>query len=99
MVVEFDKRRKYMVERLNNMDGITCMLPKGAFYVFPNVSGLFNRDIAGQTANTSIELVNLILDKAKVAFVPGEAFGSDSHVRMSYATSMENIKEGMNRLE
>jgi len=99
MVVEFDKRRKYMVERLNNMDGITCMLPKGAFYVFPNISGLFKRDIAGQTANTSIEFVNLILDKAKVAFVPGEAFGSNSHVRMSYATSMENIKEGMNRLE
>lgn len=99
MVVEFDKRRKYMVERLNNMDGITCMLPKGAFYVFPNISGLFKRDIAGQTANTSIELVNLILDKAKVAFVPGEAFGSNSHVRLSYATSMENIKEGMNRLE
>jgi len=99
MVVEFDKRRKYMVERLNNMDGITCMLPKGAFYVFPNISGLFKRDIAGQTANTSIELVNLLLDKAKVAFVPGEAFGSNSHVRMSYATSMENIKEGMNRLE
>ena len=99
MVVEFDKRRKYIVERLNNMDGITCMLPKGAFYVFPNISGLFKRDIAGQTANTSIELVNLLLDKAKVAFVPGEAFGSNSHVRMSYATSMENIKEGMNRLE
>ncbi len=81
------------------MDGISCMLPEGAFYIFPNVSGLFKRSIAGQTANTSIELVTLILDKAKVAFVPGEAFGSNSHVRISYATSMENIKEGMNRLE
>ncbi len=99
MVVEFDKRRKYIVERLNNMDGISCMLPEGAFYIFPNVSGLFKRSIAGQTVSTSLELVNLILDKAKVAFVPGEAFGSKSHVRISYATSMENIKEGMNRLE
>jgi aspartate aminotransferase len=99
MVVEFDKRRKYIVERLNNMDGIICMLPKGAFYVFPNVSGLFGRDIAGQKVADSIELVNLILDKAKVAFVPGECFGSKFHVRISYATSMENTKEGMNRLE
>jgi aspartate aminotransferase len=99
MVVEFDKRRKYIVERLNNMDGISCMLPKGAFYVFPNVSALFGRNIAGQKAADSIGLVALILDKAKVAFVPGECFGSKSHVRISYATSMENIKEGMNRLE
>ncbi len=99
MVSEFNKRRQYIVERLNNMDGINCMLPKGAFYVFPNVSGLFGRNIAGQNAANSIELVALILDKAKVAFVPGECFGSKSHVRISYATSMENIKEGMNRLE
>ncbi len=99
MVSEFNKRRQYIVERLNNMDGISCMLPKGAFYVFPNVSDLFGRNIAGQNAADSIELVSLILDKAKVAFVPGEAFGSKSHVRISYATSMENIKEGMNRLE
>lgn len=99
MVVEFDKRRKYIVERLNNMDGISCIMPKGAFYIFPNVSRLFKRGIAGQIVNTSIEFVNLVLDKAKVAFVPGEAFGSKSHVRISYAMSMESIKEGMNRLE
>jgi len=99
MVKEFDKRRQYIVERLNNMDGITCMLPKGAFYVFPNISGLYNRDICGQTATNSIELTNLILDKARIAFVPGECFGSDLHARISYATSMENIQEGMDRLE
>jgi aspartate aminotransferase len=99
MVKEFDKRRQYIVERLNNMDGITCMLPKGAFYVFPNISGLYNRDICGQIATNSTELTNLILDKARIAFVPGECFGSDLHVRISYATSMENIQEGMNRLE
>jgi len=99
MVTEFDKRRKYIVERLNNIDGITCMLPKGAFYVFPNISGLYNRDICGEKVTNSIDLANLFLDKAKTAFVPGECFGSDLHLRISYATSMENIKEGMDRLE
>lgn len=99
MVIEFDKRRKYIVKRLNNIEGIKCMLPKGAFYVFPNISGLYNRNICGQTASNSVELTNLILDKARIAFVPGECFGSDLHVRISYATSMENILEGMDRLE
>ncbi len=99
MVTEFDKRRQYIVKRLNSMDGITCMLPKGAFYVFPNLSGLYNREICGQTATNSIDLTNLILDKARTAFVPGVCFGSDLHARISYATSMENIQEGMDRLE
>ena len=99
MVKEFDKRRKYIVERLNNIDGITCMLPKGAFYVFPNISGLYNRDICGQKVTNSVDLADLVLDKAKAAFVPGACFGSDKHLRISYATSMENIEEGMNRLE
>jgi aspartate aminotransferase len=75
------------------------MLPKGAFYVFPNISGLYNRDICGQKVTNSVDLANLILDKAKTAFVPGVCFGSDLHLRISYATSMENIVEGMNRLE
>lgn len=99
MVKEFDKRRKYIVERLNNIEGITCILPKGAFYVFPNISDLYTRDICGQKVNNSVDLANLILDKAKTAFVPGICFGSDLHLRISYATSMENIKEGMDRLE
>nr|WP_230406625.1 pyridoxal phosphate-dependent aminotransferase [Candidatus Scalindua japonica] len=99
MVKEFDKRRKYIVERLNNINGITCMLPKGAFYAFPNISGLYNRDICGKKANNSVDMSNLILEKAKVAFVPGLCFGSDIHLRISYATSMENIKEGMDRFE
>ena len=99
MVTEFDNRRRYIVERLNNIDGITCMLPKGAFYVFPNVSGLYGRNICGQTATNSVDLSNLILDKARTAIVPGICFGSDRHVRISYATSMENIREGMNGLE
>ncbi len=99
MVKEFDKRRKYIVERLNNIDGITCMLPKGAFYVFPNISDLYSRNICGQKVTNSVDLANLILDKAKTAFVPGICFGSDLHLRISYATSMENIENGMDRLE
>ncbi|MGR3293784.1 MAG: pyridoxal phosphate-dependent aminotransferase [Candidatus Scalindua sp.] len=99
MVNEFDKRRKYIVERLNDIDGITCMLPKGAFYVFPNISGLYNRDICGLKVTNSVDLANMFLEKAKIAFVPGVCFGSDLHLRISYATSMENIEEGMNRLE
>ena len=99
MVKEFDKRRKYIVERLNNIDGITCMLPKGAFYVFPNISGLYNRDICGQKVTNSLDLANLILEKAKTAFVPGICFGSDLLLGISYATSMENIKEGIDRFE
>jgi aspartate aminotransferase len=99
MVKEFDKRRTYIVKRLNNIDGITCILPKGAFYVFPNISSLYNRDICGQKVTNSLDLANLILDKANTAFVPGVCFGSDNHLRISYATSMENIEEGMNRFE
>lgn len=99
MVAEFDKRRRYIVERLNNIEGLTCSLPKGAFYVFPNISALFGKSIAGKTANTSSELVEIVLDKAKVAFVPGICFGSDSHIRISYATSFENIEKGMDRFE
>lgn len=99
MVLEFDRRRRFLVDSLNNMDGINCSLPKGAFYVFPNVSGLYKRKIAGETAKDSDTLVNLLIDKARIAFVPGKPFGSDNHVRISYATSMDKIVEGMRRLE
>ncbi|MGR3316977.1 MAG: pyridoxal phosphate-dependent aminotransferase [Candidatus Anammoxibacter sp.] len=99
MVAEFDKRRQFIFEKLNNMDGISCVMPKGAFYVFPNVSGLLGRKIAGEEVKDSDGLVNVLIDKANIAFVPGKSFGSDNHVRISYATSMENIVEGMKRLE
>lgn len=99
MVAEFDKRRKYLIDKLNSIDGISCTMPKGAFYAFPNISGLFNRKIDGETVSNSDGLVNLFIDKARIAFVPGDAFGSDNHLRISYATSMENIVEGMKRLE
>lgn len=99
MVTEFDRRRRFIVEKLNNLDGFSCVIPKGAFYVFPDISGMFGRKIAGVEINDSDGLVNVLIDKANIAFVPGESFGSDNHVRISYATSMENIVEGMRRLE
>ncbi|MBU6392029.1 MAG: pyridoxal phosphate-dependent aminotransferase [Planctomycetes bacterium] len=99
MVREFDRRRKYIVERLNKIKGISCLLPQGAFYAFPKVSDLYKRKIAGQSVMNSFDLVNLLLEKAHIAFVPGAPFGSDEHIRISYATSMENIERGINRFE
>jgi len=99
MVREFDKRRKYIVERLNKIKGVSCLLPQGAFYAFPKVSDLYIKKISGQSVNNSFDLVNLLLEKAHVAFVPGAPFGSDEYIRISYATSMENIERGMDRFE
>lgn len=99
MVEEFDKRRRYIVNRLKRLDGISCTMPEGAFYVFPNVSGLYQRNIAGTVVSNSTELVDVLIEKARVAFVPGICFGSDDHIRISFATNMAQIEEGMNRLE
>lgn len=98
MVVEFDKRRKYIVDRLNAMSGITCPMPGGAFYVFPNVSGCFGRSFDGKTINGSTDFEAFAIDVAKIALVAGRGFGADEYVRLSYATSMENIEKGMDRL-
>lgn len=99
MVSEFDRRRKYAVERLNRIKDVSCLLPHGAFYAFPKVSGLYKRKISGQTVTNSFDLVNLLLEKAHVAFVPGAPFGADEYIRISYATSMANIEKGMDRFE
>ncbi|MFQ5862098.1 MAG: pyridoxal phosphate-dependent aminotransferase [Candidatus Brocadiales bacterium] len=99
MVEEFDKRRHYMVERLRMLEGLSCAMPAGAFYIFPKVSGLYQRGIAGKDVSNSTELVDLLIEKARVAFVPGVCFGSDDHIRISFATDMAQIEEGMNRLE
>ena len=99
MVNEFGKRRNYIVERLNDMDNISCQKPKGAFYVFPNISAYYGKECNDSIINTDIDLCNFLLDTAKVGVIPGSAFGSSHHVRMSYATSMENIKEGIDRME
>jgi len=99
MVREFDRRRKYIVERLNKIKGVSCLLPQGAFYAFPKVSDLYIKKISGQSVNNSFDLVNLLLEKAHVAFVPGAPFGSDEYIRISYATSMKNIEKGFDRFE
>jgi len=99
MNAEFDKRRKYMVERLNRMQGVSCMLPVGAFYAFPNVSKLYGKTAGGTTVKNSADLAAYLLEAAKVALVSGDSFGADSYIRLSYATSMEIIKKGMDRIE
>ena len=99
MVAEFDRRRRLMVERLNKMPGVTCRMPTGAFYAFPNVSGLLSRRWKGQPVGSAANLATYLLNEAQVALVPGEPFGSDIHIRLSYATSLEAIERGLTRIE
>jgi aspartate aminotransferase len=99
MLSEFDKRRKYMIERLNEMDGVTCKKPVGAFYAFPNVSAHFGKKFNDTPIGNSLDLSTYLLEQAKVALVPGSAFGDDRYIRLSYATSMDNIKKGLDRIE
>jgi len=97
----FDKRRKYMVQRLNEIEGISCLTPAGAFYAFPNVSKILEKDIEynGKKINNSFDLSNLILKEAEVALIPGSAFEAEGYLRLSYAASLEDIKEGLDRIE
>ena len=99
MVNAFDERRKYIVNRLNSIEGIKCSMPKGAFYAFPNVSALLNKSFEGKVMETVDDLCAYFLDNAKVALVSGSGFGAPNYIRLSYATSMENIKEGLDRVE
>jgi aspartate aminotransferase len=96
---EYIKRRDYMVERINSIDGISCKKPNGAFYIFMNVKGLLGVERYGKVFNSASELSDDLLERALVAVVPSEGFGIDGYVRLSYATSMENIKEGLDRIE
>ena len=96
---QFDLRRKHMHARLNKLKGVTCLEPLGAFYCFPNVSGVFGRSFNGVSVKTPMEFCGVALEQAGVALVPGEAFGSSKHIRLSYATSMELIDKGIDRLE
>jgi aspartate aminotransferase len=99
MITEFDRRRKYIVARLNAMPGITCSLPRGAFYVFPNVKGLFGKKWGTREISNSSDVTDFILEEAQVAVVAGAAFGNDHYIRFSYATSTSNIEKGMDRIE
>ncbi|MEN8600238.1 pyridoxal phosphate-dependent aminotransferase [Microbacterium rhizosphaerae] len=95
----FDRRRKLMVAELSKIDGMTVPTPQGAFYVYPNVTGLLGRTWAGKTPTTSLELADLILDEAEVAVVPGEAFGPSGYIRLSYALGDEQLLEGVRRMQ
>ncbi len=99
MVAEFDKRRRYIVGRLNAIDGITCTMPGGAFYVFPNVGKLYGGAFDGKKIANSDEFADFLLAEAKVAVVAGSGFGADNYVRLSYATSMANIEKGLDRID
>ena len=96
----FDKRRCFVVSKLNNIQGISCLLPKGAFYAYPNVSGLVGKKTnEGIILKNDTDIVEWLLETAEVAAVPGVAFGLEPFFRISYATSLDLLKEAMNRIE
>ena len=95
----FNRRRKLIVQLLNEIPGVTCPTPAGAFYVYPSVKGVLGKEIRGKRPTTSIELAALILDEVEVAVVPGEAFGPSGYLRFSYATSDADIVEGVARVK
>ena len=95
----FDRRRRLVVAELSKIDGVTVPTPHGAFYVYPDVRGLLGRTWAGHTPTTSLELADLILDRAEVAVVPGEAFGPSGYLRLSYALGDDQLLEGVRRLQ
>jgi len=99
MAAEFVKRRDYMVDRINSIEGLSCIKPNGAFYVMMNISKIIGKELGGVVIKGSDSFADVLLEKANVALVPGSGFGTDIHVRLSYATSMENITEGLNRIE
>lgn len=99
MIAEFIKRRDYMVCRINSIEGLSCIKPNGAFYVMVNISKIIGKEIEGVKITGSDAFANILLEKGNVALVPGSGFGTDIHVRLSYATSFENITEGLNRIE
>ena len=98
MRAEFDRRGKVIHRMLNEIDGVSCMLPQGAFYAYPSFEGVLGRTVAGRTPTTTLELADLVLQEAKVAFVPGEAFGSPGYARFSYALAQDDMEEGIRRL-
>ena len=99
MVERFDRRRHYIVNRLRNITGITCFLPQGAFYVFPNVKEILGKMFENTVIDSTVKLTEYLLNEAKVAAVPGDAFGAPGYMRLSFASSMENIEKGMDRIE
>jgi aspartate/methionine/tyrosine aminotransferase len=95
----FDRRRKTIVSMLNEIEGVYCPMPEGAFYAYPSVKGLLAKEHDGRVIATSAELAEYILDTAEVAIVPGEAFGSPGYLRLSYALGDDDLIEGITRLQ
>jgi aspartate aminotransferase len=99
MKTAFDRRRRTIVSMLNEIDGVVCPTPEGAFYAYPSVKGLLGRDYDGRVVESSADLAELILEQAEVAVVPGEAFGSPGYLRLSYALGDDDLVEGITRLQ
>ena len=99
MKKEFVKRRDYMVERINNIPGVSCLKPNGAFYIMMNIKGILGTTLYGKEIKSADDFADMFLDIAKVAVVPGTGFEAPEYVRWSYATSMDNCREGLDRLE
>jgi aspartate/methionine/tyrosine aminotransferase len=95
----FDRRRLTIVDMLNAIPGVTCPTPEGAFYAYPSVRGVLGREIRGRVPQTSADLAEIILDEVEVAVVPGEAFGTDGYLRLSYALGDEDLVEGVQRIQ
>jgi aspartate aminotransferase len=98
MRVAFERRGRRMHELLSAIPGVSCLAPQGAFYCFPSFEGVLGREIAGRTCRSTLELAAVLLDEAKVAIVPGEAFGAPGYARLSFATSDDDIEEGLQRI-
>ena len=98
MIAEFDNRRKFMVKRIGEMEGLDIIYPKGAFYLMINVSSVYGKAINGKTINSSLDFSAELLEEEKVAVIPGAAFGLDKFIRLSYATAQKDIEEGLNRI-
>jgi aspartate aminotransferase len=98
MLTEFDMRRKFLISELNSIPGMSCLTPTGAFYAFPNTSRIYGKSIDNRKISSSSDLALYLLEKAKVALVHGEAFGDDNYIRLSYATSIDEINKGVERI-
>lgn len=99
MISEFSRRRQYMMARISAINGINAVNPRGAFYIFANISGLFGKSCDGHIINSAMDFSSLLLEKANVAVVPGEAFGDACCIRLAYATDMQSIIKAMDRIE
>ncbi|MEC7827711.1 MAG: pyridoxal phosphate-dependent aminotransferase [Actinomycetota bacterium] len=98
MRAAFDERRVTIHRMLNEIEGVDCLEPEGAFYAFPSLTGLLGREVAGREAKTTMDLATIILEEAKVAFVPGEAFGAPGYARFSFALGVDDLVEGISRI-